>query len=77
MIIIENNIKNLTCYYFYNIIKMQDFNFDKILLDKKPYQNNLIYNILHKTLISTKLLHMRFDKVDGIIWVCDKQDSSI
>ena len=56
---------------------MQDFNFDNILLDKKPYQNNLIYNILHKTLISTKLLHMRFDKVDGIIWVCDKQDSSI
>ena len=47
MIIIENNIKNLTCYYFYNIIKMQDFNFDNILLDKKPYQNNLIYNILH------------------------------
>ena len=77
MIIIENNIKNLTCYYFYNIIKMQDFNFDNILLDKKPYQNNLIYNILHKTLISTKLLHMRFDKVDEIIWVCDKQDSSI
>ena len=51
---------------------MQDFEFGNILLDEKPYQNILIYNTLYKTLISTKPLHMRFDKVDGIIRVFDR-----
>ena len=68
----EINIKNLTCYFFDDIIKMQDFEFGNILLDEKPYQNILICNTLYKTLISTKPLHMRFDKVDGIIRVFDR-----
>ena len=29
------NIKNRTCYYFYNIIKLDDFDLDNILIDKK------------------------------------------
>ena len=31
----ETNIKNRTCYYLYDIIKIEDFDFDNILLDKK------------------------------------------
>ena len=68
----EINIKILTCYFFDDIIKMQDFEFGNILLDEKPYQNVLIYNTLYKTLISTKQLHMRFNKVDRTIRVFDR-----
>ena len=31
----EINIKNCTCYDFNDIIKIEDFNFDKISLDEK------------------------------------------
>ena len=33
----EINIKSRTCYYFDYIIKIEDFDFDNILLDKKSY----------------------------------------
>ena len=38
----ENNefknfrIENRTCYYFDNIIKLEDFDLDNILIDKNP-----------------------------------------
>ena len=50
----ENNelkkvcIKNCTCYYFDDIIKIEDFDFDDILLDKKSFENILIFDISHK-----------------------------
>ena len=31
----------------------------------------MIYNISYKTLIDPKPLHIRFDKVDGFIWIYD------
>ena len=37
------NIKNRACYYFDDIIKIEDFDF-YILLDKKLYENILIYD---------------------------------
>ena len=33
----EVDIKNLTCYYFDDIIKIADFDFDNILLNEKSY----------------------------------------
>ena len=54
-------------YYFDNIIEIESFDFDKILLDEKSYKNNLAYDILYKTLIGVKTLHISFDKVDGFI----------
>ena len=54
-------------YYFDNIIEIESFDFDKILLDEKSYKNNLAYDILYKTLIGVKTLHIWFDKVDGFI----------
>ena len=47
----ENNefkkfrIKNRTCYYFDNIIKLEDFDIDKISIDEKSHKNILIYGI--------------------------------
>ena len=51
----ENNelkkvcIKNRTCYYFNDIIKLEDFDFDNILIDEKSHENILIYDISYKT----------------------------
>ena len=56
----ENNelkkvcIKNRMGYYFYNIIKIEDFDFDNILLHEKLGENILICDISNKTLIGAK-----------------------
>ena len=74
----ENNelkkvrIKNCTCYYFDGIIKLEDFNLHNILILKKSHENILIYDILYKNLIGSKPLRIRFDKIDGIIRICDR-----
>ena len=45
------SIKNCMCYYFNNIVKFEESDFDNVLLDKKSYENILIYSISYKTLI--------------------------
>ena len=73
----ENNelktvrIKNCTCYYFDDIIKLEDFDLDNILVDKKAHENILNYDILYKTLIGLKPLRIRLDKIDEIIRIYD------
>ena len=52
-------IKSCTCYYFDDIIKLEDFDLDNILIN--------IYDISYKTLICSKSLRIKFDKIDGII----------
>ena len=44
-------IKNRTCYYFDNIIKLEGFDLDNILIGKKSHENILIYDISYKNLI--------------------------
>ena len=39
------------CYYFDDIIKIEDFDFGSVLLDEKSFENILIYDVLNKTLI--------------------------
>ena len=65
-------IENRTCYYFDNKIKLEDFNLDNILIGEKSHENILIYDISYKTLIGSKPLRIRFDKIDGIIKIYDK-----
>ena len=65
----EIDIKNRTCYFFDDIIKIEDFDFYGILKHEKSYDNILIYDISYKTLISAKPSRIRFDKVDGFIGV--------
>ena len=66
----ENNkfkkirIKNRTCYYLDDIIKLERFDFDNILTDDKSHKKILIFDISYKTLI-------RFDKIDGFIRIHD------
>ena len=63
----EIDIKNHTCYYFHDTIKIEDFDLDNILIHEISYQNILIYNISYKSLIDSKLLHIRFNKIDRLI----------
>ena len=46
------DVKNGTCYYFEDKIKIEDFHFNNILLYEKSYENVLIYGVSYKTLIS-------------------------
>ena len=41
----EINIEICTCYYFDDIMKFEDTDFDYILLDRKSYEYILIYDI--------------------------------
>ena len=63
----EVNFKNCSYYYFHGIIKVEDFDFDNILLDEESYKNILIYDILYKTLIGVKPMCIKFGKVKGLV----------
>ena len=73
----ENNefnnvcIKNRTCYYFDDVIKLEDFDLDNILIEENSHENILIYYISLKTLIDLKPLRIRFDKINGLIRIYD------
>ena len=65
----ETDIKNRTCYYFDDIIRIEDFNIDNISIDEKSYVKILVYNISYKSLIDAKPLRIMLDKIDGFITV--------
>ena len=67
----EIDIKDCLWYYFNDIIKTEDFDFDNILIDEKSYENILVDNISYKSLIESKPLRIRFDKIDEVIRVYD------
>ena len=62
------NFRNRTCYYFDDIMKVQAINVDNILLD----ENNLVYNILCKESIDSYSFCIWFDKIDGVIKICNE-----
>ena len=66
----EIDIKNCMCYYFDDIMRVRDFDFN-ILLEEKScedwYEKILIYDSSFKTFVSANPLHFRFNKVDGFI----------
>ena len=59
------------CYYFDDIIKLGDFDLDNILINQKLHENILIYVISFKTLIDSKPLRIRSNKIDGFIRIYD------
>ena len=69
----ENNefqairIKIRKCYCLDDIVKLEDFDVDSILIDEKLNENLLIYDISYKTLLDPKSLYIRFDKIDEFI----------
>ena len=67
----EINIKNSTCYYFDDIMRVIDIEFSDILLNEKSYENILIYDNSYKTFMGAKPLHIWFEKIDGFIKIYD------
>ena len=63
----EIDTENHTCYYFDDIIKIEDFDLDNILIDEKSYKNILVYNNPYESLIDSKHLRIRFNKTNGFI----------
>ena len=51
------------CYYFEDIIKLEDFDLDNLSVDEKAHEYILIYDFSYKTLID----RIRFFKIDGFI----------
>ena len=54
-------------FYFGNVIKIEDFDFDNILLDEKSCEKISIDDISYKILIGRKPLHIRFIKQIGLL----------
>ena len=52
-------------------MKIEDFNFNNVLVNEKSYKGILVYNISYETLISAKPLPIRFNKINGFITVYD------
>ena len=44
---------------------------DNILIVEKSHENILIYDLSYKSLIGSKPLRIRFDKIDGFIGIYD------
>ena len=56
-------------------MRVRDIGFGDIILNEKlykKYKNTLIYDILYKTFMDAKLLHIRFDKIHGFIKIYDE-----
>ena len=51
---LKNNIKNRTCYYFDDIIRIRDINPNSILLNEKLQRKILIYDVSYKTFMGEK-----------------------
>ena len=70
MSIKDISIKNRT-YYFFNDIRIWDFDVNNIKIDEKPYKNILIYYIGYGTtkkylkIYSVNPLHLIFNKMNG------------
>ena len=73
----ENNefkkvcMKNCSCYYFDDIVKLEDLDLDSSLIHAKSHENVLIYDIKFKTWVDPKPLRIRSFKTDGFIRICD------
>ena len=71
----EIDVKNRTCYYFNDIMRVRGFSFNNTLLEEKSYENSyeniLICDISYKTFMGVNASHIRYNKVDGFIKIYD------
>ena len=64
-------IMDCTCYYFDDIINLEDLTLDNILIDEKSFENIFNNDISYKTLIDPKPLSIRFDQKVGCFRIYD------
>ena len=71
-------IKNRTCYYFDDTIKLEDFDIDNILIDKKSHKKYFDWWHFIWNFNWCQTFHIfRFDKIDGSIRIFDRTRYSI
>ena len=63
----EINIKNLTCYFFDDIIYIKSVDPKKIIIDEKLHNNILIYYIEYMTVKNLSYVKLIMDKTNGYI----------
>ena len=63
----EINIKNLTCYFFDDIIYIKSVDPKKIIIDEKLHHNILIYYIEYMTVKNLSYVKLIMDKTNGYI----------
>ena len=66
----EIDIENRTCYYFDDIIKIKDFDFNNILINEKSLEKILVYDVSYKMLmesVNAKPVRIRFSKLNGFV----------
>ena len=68
----NNDFKYLICNCFDDIIKIEDVDFDNILIEEKSYEIVLVDNIFYKNLIGAKPFPIILDKLQGFIRVYDE-----
>ena len=52
-------------------MEVENINVDRILPDGESYKNSLIYDTSYKNLMGEKPLRIRFNKVNGLIKICN------
>ena len=55
---------NIACYIFNDIIKIEDFDLDNVLIDEESIENILVFKISFKCLIDSKRL-----RISSIKWM--------
>ena len=82
----EINIKNLTYYFYNDIIDIETFDLNNLKLDKKSYKDLVIYNIGYVTIKkvgfgydvkSVNLLYLRMNNVTGYIEEVNKDKNLV
>ena len=53
-------------------MKVEDIDFDNILLDQNSYERILIYDISYKIFMGAKPSRLRIDRADGVIKTYDR-----
>ena len=61
------DIENRICYYYDDIININDPDLENILLDEKSYKNMSIYHVTYAIPKSVKLSRVVFNEVNGYI----------
>ena len=59
------------CVILLMTTKFKGFDFDNVLVDEKPHENVLIYNISHETWLILNSLRIRFNQINELIRIHD------
>ena len=66
----EMNIKNRTCYFFDDMINIEDFDPNLLKIDKKSYKNTDIYCIGYITVKDSDYVKINSEQCKSLVFDC-------